>query len=287
MRYRFMRYPGGKPKAVTFSYDDACRQDIRLSQLFNKYNLKGTFNINSAFIAKNDGEWHLTEKEIKENIIDKGHEVATHGEYHKANGVIRLVEGIQDVINCRRGLEDKFGMIIRGMAYPDSGIRIFHNQTTMSDIATYLKSLDIVYARTLGEVNKSFNLPADWYQWMPTGHHNDSGLLDLIDEFVSYEVSSVSLSRAVPKLLYIWGHAYEFDKMNNWDRMEQICEKLSNRDDTWYATNIEIYEYVEAYNSLIFSADSNIIYNPTLKKIWFEVDDKPYTIEAGETIKIN
>lgn len=286
MRYRFLRYPEGKQKAVTFSYDDACRQDLRLAELLNKYNLKGTFNVNSKFIAKDSNGWHLTKEEIKQNILDKGHEVATHGEYHKANGVIRLVEGIQDVINCRRVLEEEFGMIIRGMAYPDSGIRVFHNQTTMADIATYLKSLDIVYARTLGKNNTKFNLPEDWYQWMPTGHHDDSCLLTLVDEFLNLKLNKGPLSMYVPKLFYLWGHAYEFDKNNNWDRIEEICQKLCNKDDIWYATNIEIYEYVQAYNSLIFSADSCIIYNPTVKKIWFVVDDVEYSIEPGQTLRI-
>ena len=68
--------------------------------------------------------------------------------------------------------------------------------------------------------------------------------------------------------------------------MEEICCKLSHKEDTWYATNIEIYEYVEAYLSLVFSADSSIIYNPTLKKLWFEIDDVLYTINPGETLRI-
>ena len=37
----------GKNKAITFSYDDAVTQDIRLIELFDKYGVKGTFNINS------------------------------------------------------------------------------------------------------------------------------------------------------------------------------------------------------------------------------------------------
>ena len=61
---------------------------------------------------------------------------------------------------------------------------------------------------------------------------------------------------------------------------------LSGKDDVWYATNIEIYNYVNAYHSLVYSADGNIIYNPTLYKIWFNIDGTPYTIGAGETIKI-
>ena len=32
----FMRYPGGKAKAVTFSYDDGIPQDKRLAEVFDK-----------------------------------------------------------------------------------------------------------------------------------------------------------------------------------------------------------------------------------------------------------
>ena len=41
----------GKMKAITFSYDDAVTQDIRLIEIFNKYNLKSTFNLNSGFLG--------------------------------------------------------------------------------------------------------------------------------------------------------------------------------------------------------------------------------------------
>lgn len=285
MRYRFLRFPEGKIKAVTFSYDDGCKADKKLSEILSKYALKGTFNLNSAWLGKDESAWHLTKEEIKEYIIDKNHEIALHGAEHKANGNVRVVEGINDVLSCRLGLEKDFGMIVRGMAYPDTGIGHFHNGTTMAAVASYLKSLDVVYARTLGQKNESFNLPDDWYRWMPTAHHNDENVFDLIDRFVSYK-SPDYLAVRLPKLFYLWGHAYEFDEKNNWDRIEEICQKLSGKEDTWYATNIEIYEYVEAYHSLVFSADSNIIYNPSVKKIWFEVDGVPYSIEPGETIKL-
>ena len=285
MRYRFLRFPGGKLKAVTFSYDDGCRADLKLSEILCKYGLKGTFNINSSFLGKDSSSWHLTAEEIKTNILDKGHEVAVHGAEHKANGNIRAVEGIKDVLDCRLCLENIFDTIIRGLAYPDTGIRQFHNNSRYENISHYLNDLDIKYARTLGEINESFDLPLDWYQWMPTAHHNDSEVFKLVDRFTSYEVPSYLATRH-PKLFYLWGHAYEFDDQNNWDRMEQICQKLSGKEDTWYATNIEIYEYVEAYSSLVFSADSNRMYNPTLKTIWLEIDGELYSIEPGETLKL-
>ena len=65
----------------------------------------------------------LTKEEIQEHLLDNGHEIAVHGEMHRAPGKIRAIEGIRDVLNCRLELEKMFGRIIRGMAYPDSGIR--------------------------------------------------------------------------------------------------------------------------------------------------------------------
>lgn len=52
MRYVFMRYPDGKSKAVTFSYDDGVVQDKRLAELFDKYGMKGTFNFNTGASAR-------------------------------------------------------------------------------------------------------------------------------------------------------------------------------------------------------------------------------------------
>ena len=42
----------GKLKALTFSFDDGITQDQRLIEIFNKYNLKCTFNINSELLGK-------------------------------------------------------------------------------------------------------------------------------------------------------------------------------------------------------------------------------------------
>ena len=51
MKYKFARFPGGKLKAVTFSYDDGVNQDIRFAEILSKYGLKGTFNLNTAMFG--------------------------------------------------------------------------------------------------------------------------------------------------------------------------------------------------------------------------------------------
>ena len=269
--YRFMRFPGGKFKAVTFSYDDGVKSDIRLAQMFDKYKLKGTFNLNSRRVAR---EQDLTIEEIRTNLIENGHEIAIHGKYHLAPGKITHLEGIREFLGCRLELEEMFDMIIRGMAYPNSGITLIQNGGTYENIRNYLKDIGIVYSRTLGGDNDSFCLPEDWLAWMPTAHHNNPEIFEYIDKFLSIKRDNPgSNDHKFSRLFYIWGHSYEFDMHNNWDSMEKICSSLSGQEDTWYATNIEIYDYVSAYRSLVISADGKRIYNPTDKEIWFEIMD--------------
>ncbi len=63
--------------------------------------------------------------------------------------------------------------------------------------------------------------------------------------------------------------------------------RISGYDSIWYATNIEIYNYVKAYDSLVFSADGTMVYNPTLYKIWFRTDSQLYSVNSGETLCLN
>lgn len=283
MRSVFMRYPNGKAKAVTFSYDDGIPQDKRLAILFDRYGMKGTFNFNCDAMRG----VVFTKQEIKDIFLSKGHEIAVHGANHRANGNARPIEGIRDVLDCRLELEEKCDQIIRGMAYPDTGINQMGNFGSYAQIKNYLIELDIAYARTLGVYTNSFTLPGDFYAWMPTAHHNTPQLMDWIDEFLNLDLSPKAYHAIrTPKLLYIWGHSYEFDNDNNWDRIETICQKLAHNEQIWYATNMEIYNYVEAYKRLQYSADGHLIYNPTLLTVWLDVDGILYSVQSGETICI-
>ena len=281
MRSVFMRYPGGRAKAVTFSYDDGCVGDRRLAALFDKYGLKCTFNLNSSRTS------NYTDEELREVFLLKGHEIAVHGANHRPNGNLRPIEGIRDVLDCRLALEKRCGRIIRGMAYPDSGITLMGNFGTYEQVKAYLTELDIAYARTLGGDNDSFMLPADFHAWMPTAHHDNPKIFEYIDKFLTLDLSERAYhARRMPRLFYVWGHSFELDRNDNWEHMEEICRRFADNDELWYATNMEIYDYVEGYLRLVYSADGYRIYNPSLFTIWIDVDKVLYEIKPGETVTV-
>lgn len=283
MKTVFMRYPGGKAKAVTFSYDDGVPQDRRLAEIFDKYGMKCTFNFNCEKIRREN----FSREQINELFLSKGHEIAVHGAHHRANGNLRTAAGIKEVLDCRIELEERCDCIVRGMAYPDSGITQMGNFGSYEQIRNYLCELDIAYARTLGGDNDRFMLPQDFYAWMPTAHHDNSEIMEYIDRFLQLDVSEkVYYTKRFPRLFYIWGHSYEFERNNNWEHIEEICKKFAENDELWFATNIEICDYVQAYKSLRFSADGRIVHNPTSLTIWLDVEGDLYSVKSGETIRL-
>ena len=43
-----------------------------------------------------------------------------------------------------------------------------------------------------------------------------------------------------PKLFYIWGHSFEFDIFDDWDKFEDFLKFISGRGDIFYGTNREV-----------------------------------------------
>ena len=87
-------------------------------------------------------------------------------------------------------------------------------------------------------------------------------------------------------LLYVWGHSWELEVHNHWGIMEDFAKLAGNRDDVWYATNIELYDYVKAFEALHKSAEGDLVYNPTNTKLWLQEGGKVITIDPGETVDL-
>ena len=269
----FMRFPGGRDRALTFSYDDGIKSDERLISILKKHGLKGTFNINSDLFSPDDPSLPRSWKRVSaaEAVsIYEGMEVAVHGAIHPFWDHMPVAAATYDIIRDRCNLEKLFHRIIRGSAAPYG---------VMGEVCqSALKAAGVVYCRTTVSTEK-FSMPKNWLELPATCHHGNPRLMELADKFF------VPDKPRAPKLFYVWGHTYEFDDDNNWDVIEKFAEKMSGHDDLiWYATNGEIYDYTEAYNRLVWSVELNRVYNPTFTELWFLCGDKTYQIMPGETI---
>lgn len=272
-----MKFPGGKIKALTLSYDDGVVYDRTLIEIMQRYGMKGTFNVNSGSFADTPGGRRLTAAEVKELYDSTGMEVAVHGLYHRR--LSDLPDGVMayEILKDRENLEALTGKLVRGMAYAYGS---FSDKTV-----EVLRNSGIVYGRTTISTG-TFDIPKDWLRLPATCHHRAENLMELADKFVNYEKSVADFPwRAKPQLFYLWGHSYEFNDNDNWYIIEKFGEKIARDDGIWHATNIEIYDYIAAYNSLVFSCDCNTVYNPSAKEIFLLGDGVDYTVKPGETLR--
>ncbi|MBQ9761299.1 MAG: polysaccharide deacetylase family protein [Clostridia bacterium] len=226
-----------KKKAITFSYDDGVTQDIRLISLFNKYGLKATFNLNSEKLG-HGGKLIRDGVEIDHNNVHAedvrhvyaGHEIAAHTLTHPTlTALTDDTEIIRQVEEDRLKLSELAGYEVVGFAYPGGGIN--HSPR----IAELLRQhTGVKYARTT-DSNHAFELSNNLYQFSPSVYHHKEMdyMFRLAEEFLAMDTDR-------PQLLYIWGHAYEFDIRNDWDRFEEFCQMISSRSDIFYGTNKEV-----------------------------------------------
>ena len=229
----------GKMKALTFSYDDGVGQDVRLIEMFNKYGLKGTFNLNSKLLGKKENKSVVMGKLIDRptaapedvKYIYEGHEVAGHTLGHPLLPAIEDDnEIIHQVEDDRVKLSELCGYDVVGFAYPCGG------QNHDDRVAKIIReNTGIKYCRTIIS-NYSFDLQEDLYKFKPTAYHflDFKKLFELGEKFINMKADT-------PQIFYVWGHAYEFDiRDGDWERMEEFCKMMSGHDDIFYGTNKEV-----------------------------------------------
>ena len=90
------------------------------------------------------------------------------------------------------------------------------------------------YARTI-ECNHSFDVQKRLYQFKPTVYHMD------FDKMFELGETFIQLKTDTPQIFYIWGHSYEFDFENTWDKFEEFCRMMSGHDDIFYGTNRQVF----------------------------------------------
>ena len=226
----------GKKKAVTFSFDDGVTQDIRLIEIFDKYGLKGTLNLNSGFLGL-DGTLDRNGRIVRHDKISadkikevyKNHEIAVHTLTHPFLPSCDEAEIIKQVENDRQNLSKICGYEVVSMAYPCGGP---NNDDRVAEIIK--NNTGVRFARGL-DSTYSFDLQENLLRFKPTVYYIEECLDEVVDKFLA-------LDNDTPALLYIWGHSYEMDAQYiSWEKFEEVCKKLSGHDDIFYGTNREVF----------------------------------------------
>lgn len=261
-------FPDGLPKALTMSYDDGVIDDRRLVDIFNRNGIKGSFHLNASALGM---PGRIAPEEVAS--LYAGHEVSCHSFTHPFLERCPNQAVLNEVLEDRKRLEELVGYPVRGMSYPMG--------TYSTEVKKILHAAGIVCSRTT-QSSQRYGLPDNWLEWAPTCHHRDN----ILEKAEFFKESKYSFS-----LFYVWGHSYEFDRVNspenNWGIMEEFCSQMAGLPDVWYAANIEIHDYITCLKRLEFSANCDMVHNPSAVSLWISVSGEPVEIKPGELKKLS
>jgi peptidoglycan/xylan/chitin deacetylase (PgdA/CDA1 family) len=257
-------FPGGVTKALVLSMDDGPVQDRRLVEILDRHGIRGTFHLNSGRLGQ---PGYLEAKEVAR--LYAGHEVSTHAVSHPYLDSLARAEIAAEVGDDRATLTRISRQEVRGHAYPFGA----YNPAVIG----VLRELGIAYARTARPTG-DFRLPGEPLVWNPSCHHRAAG--KLADAFFALPDTELAL-------FFIYGHSWELDAggpTTGWGYMQSLAHRLGGRIDTWYATAIELADYVRAIRRVRPSLADDRLYNPSDTDLWLRGEQSVVRLPAGGSI---
>lgn len=272
-RIEIARFPGNKRFALTFSWDDGVVEDRPLVEFMNEHGLKGTFNLNSAPLARGDEKVGQYGRILASEVASlyAGHEVAIHTVTHPWLEKLDVTQIATEVLDDRKALEDLVGYPVRGMAYPFG--------TYSPRVIEVLRALGIVYCRTTQRVEDCFPTQEP-LAWHTTSHVFTQEPANVADRFQQWRDNPRKSG-----VFFVWGHSYEFGRQNDrWADMPRLLKPLAGHEDVWYCTNIQLFDYEAARQRMVIAANRRTAFNPSGMPVTLVVDGKPVDVPPGQTV---
>ena len=229
------------------SWDDVHHYDLRVAEMLEYYNLKGTF-----FVPIKNIEGHDVISEHNLLEIDKIFEIGAHTLDHVYLTKISANE-LQYQINIgKEKLEEKLGHLVTGFCYPggkwnkdvlsaviESG---FKYARTTENLSISIPTNPLLIPTTLQFYDhKKFvffkNILRHW-------RYNKFSFLSPILSSNKFEnLAVVLLEQCMKKngVFHIWGHSWEINEYQLWDRLDYFLSLVAD----FKPSTLTLNEYVE------------------------------------------
>lgn len=191
-----------------FSFDDYHADNLKIADMFEKYNLRATF-----YIETRSGE---AQDQIRE-LHKRGHEIGSHTIHHPGDlKSINSVECRSELEGSKRMIESITGVPCESFCYPRGRFN--------DDVVAMVKKSGYKEARTTHVLKTKsedpFRMPTTLHIFQERKEYKDRPVEVLFDFYKDDVVKNGGV-------LSIWGHALELNRWNYWDMLEDMLKKLT------------------------------------------------------------
>ena len=201
-------------KCFLLSFDDGTIYDRRFVKLLNKYNFKGTFNLNSGledFVWDYEDRFPVRRQVLSEiGELYRGHEIASHSLHHPWLNTLTPPQISREIGEDCEALKKIFGLQEIGFGVPF---------TACGEREIRLIRKFVRYIR-LSEFAETFDFPRDPFHIPIHALYNDGDIREKITRFAECDLDNA--------LFVMAGHSYELEALQHWEYMEQLLQFISS-----------------------------------------------------------
>ena len=235
-----------KAAVLTTSWDDGHRCDVRLARMLKEHGLKATF-----YVAPENQEFAqqdlLSLPEIRE--LSQDFEIGAHSMTHRRLPAISEQEAASEITESKAVLEQIIGKDIKVFCYPGGAYTKLHVQQ--------VRNAGYRYARTVARHKFTMGNPYKAGTSVHVYNHGFGFDLWRTARFAKFQPAKVlrclewdvlakaMFDRVVAKggIYHIWGHSWEIDEHDDWERLENVFHYISANPKVSYVTNGELEFY--------------------------------------------
>lgn len=212
-------------KYFVFSIDDGTIYDKKIIDIFNRYDIKATFNLNSGL---QDFVWYKSDKPVRrlkleeKKEIYQGHEIASHSLTHPYLTMCPDDVTYHEVKDDLDNLKQIFDQDIVSFAFPFEDF----NEQKINFIAQIPPLIDI----RISEIDASFKFPSNRWHIKITSWNIDDALNKV----------KLFLDDKSAELFVFVAHSYDFEFDNTYHKLEKLCQIIKNSDEVKIITMKEL-----------------------------------------------
>lgn len=215
-------------KYFIFSIDDGTIYDREVIDIFNKYNIRATFNLNSGL---QDFVWYQGDKPVERlklyenrHIYDN-HEVASHSLTHPYLTSLSDEDVYREVKEDIDNIERIFDRKVTTFSFPFD----YFDERTINII----KGVGVTQI-ILPKIDDSFRFPSDLFHIKVTSWSIDDAL-EKVDRFIKDKDAEI--------FIYL-SHSYDYEFADTYDKLEELCQKAKSSSDIKTITMSELISII-------------------------------------------
>lgn len=233
---------------VTTSWDDGHVLDLRLAELLDKYNIKGTF-----YVPLSNAE-HAAMLPAELNVLANKFEIGGHTVNHIYLNTLDEADAKYEVTECKRLLQDVLGRQIDAFCYP--GGKYSQRDIRLVNEAGFL------FGRTTRLLHTTSPLQPHLMDTSMQAFHHSSVTLTkhclkagfmfpIVEQAFFYKgnrnfplLAEVLLNKVLANggVFHLWGHSWEIDEYGLWNELEAVLRMLAFHPDITYLDNTECWK---------------------------------------------